>query len=137
MRVYIAYKLSGMELESLKKRLEEITNIIESLGHETFIFVRDVQNWSPGGMKPQEIMKRARSEMEKSDIILSILEVADKGEGLLIESGYMKGLGKKLIVATKKDCRGFLLKGIADEVFEYEDVEELEEELKIILADKK
>ncbi len=85
-------------------------------------------------MEPKEIMSRASKEMKKSDVILSILEVADKGEGLLIESGFMKGLGKKLIVASKKDCRGFLLKGIADEVIEYEDFDDFEKSLKNALG---
>jgi nucleoside 2-deoxyribosyltransferase len=133
MRVYIAYKLSGIEMKGLKPRLEEISKIIGNLGHETFIFVRDVQDWKPGGMKPEEIMKRATQEMKKSDIMLTVLEIPEKGEGLLIESGYMKGLGKKLIVASKKDCRGFLLKGIADEVFEFESIEDLEKRLMGVL----
>jgi nucleoside 2-deoxyribosyltransferase len=133
MRIYVAYKLSGADFEKLKSRLEEISKIIEELGHETFIFVRDVQNWKAGGLNPKEIMSRARVEMEKSDVLLAVLESAEKGEGLLIESGYMKGLGKKVIVASKGDCRGFLLKGIADEVFEFEDDEELEAGLNMSL----
>jgi len=133
MRVYLAYKLSEVDIEILRPTLEKISKIIENLGHETFIFVRDAQNWKPGKMGAKEIMKRASEEMKKSDVILSILEVADKGEGLLIESGFMKGLGKKLIVASKKDCRGFLLKGIADEVIEYESFDDLKKGLKNIL----
>ncbi|MCD4771674.1 nucleoside 2-deoxyribosyltransferase domain-containing protein [archaeon] len=135
MRIYVAYKLSGTNVEKLRLRLEKISKIIEKLGHKSFIFIRDVQDWKPGEMKPEEVMERARIEMKKSDVILVVLESAEKGEGLLIESGYMKGLGKKLIVASKEDCRGFLLKGIADEVFEFDGDRELEDKLNRIFGE--
>lgn len=129
MRVYVAYKLSRENFEKLREKLEEVSDVINKLGHESFIFVRDVQNWKPGDMDAKEIMDRAFLEMGKSDVLLVVLESVEKGEGLLIESGYMKGIGKKIIVASKKECRGFLLKGMADWAFEFEDKDEFEDGL--------
>ena len=68
--------------------------------------------------------------MRKCDAILSIIETQEKGEGLLLESGYMKALGKKVIVASKPEGRAVLLKGMADGVFEFNDMKEFEEKLK-------
>ncbi|MBS3087297.1 nucleoside 2-deoxyribosyltransferase [Candidatus Pacearchaeota archaeon] len=129
MRIYIAYKLSGEDFEKLKERLKKVSDIINKLGHESFIFVRDVQNWKPGNMDAKEIMDRAFLEMKKSDVLLAVLESAEKGEGLLIESGYMKGIGKKIILASKKGCRGFLLRGMVDDVFEFRDMKDFEKGL--------
>ncbi|NPE26704.1 hypothetical protein HNV12_01730 [Methanococcoides sp. SA1] len=132
MRVYVAYKLSGADVDKLREKLQGVSNIIEELGHESFIFMRDVQDWKPGNMGAEEIMNRAFWEMKKSDVLLVVLESAEKGEGLLIESGYMKGLGKKVIVASREGCRGFLLKGMADEVFEFGSEGELVKNLGVI-----
>tara|TARA_Y100000310_G_C20628822_1_gene787465 strand:+ start:444 stop:857 length:414 start_codon:yes stop_codon:yes gene_type:complete len=130
MKIYLAYKLSGSDEEQLKNRLESISNLIEETGNESFLFMRDVQNWQPGGMEPKEIMDRAMQEMKSCDAIISIIETQEKGEGLLIESGFMKALGKNVIIAAGPKGRGFLLKAIADELIEFKDVEDLREKLK-------
>jgi nucleoside 2-deoxyribosyltransferase len=133
MKIYLAYKLSERDSAEVRAKLEEIDSVIKKLGHKTFIFMRDVQDWSPGGMQPREIMKRAIKEMKKCDTIISIIEVQEKGEGMLLESGFMKALGKKLIVASSPEGRGILLKGMADEVFEFKDMKEFEEKLKNLI----
>jgi nucleoside 2-deoxyribosyltransferase len=130
MKIYIAYKLSGVDKGELQKGLESISNTLTKLGHKTFIFMRDVQNWQPGGMHPDKIMQRAMQEMKSCDAILSIIETQEKGEGLLIETGFMKALGKKVIVASGVNGRGFLLKAIADELIEFGDEEDLNVKLK-------
>ena len=129
MKIYLAYKLSDRNLEEVKERLLEIDKVVKKLGHETFIFVRDIQNWKPNG-EPKLIMEKAMENMRKCDAILSIIETQEKGEGLLLESGYMKALGKKVIVASKPEGRAVLLKGMADGVFEFNDMKEFEEKLK-------
>jgi len=133
MKIYIAYKLSGVDIAVLQKKLEEVSDIIENLGHRSFVFVRDMQQWKPGGMEPKEVMNKAMEQMKKCDAIISIIETQEKGEGLLIESGFMKGLGKKVIVAAGPEGRGFMLKAIADEVFEFKDMAEFKKKLSKIL----
>ena len=132
MKIYLAYKLSERDPAEVRAKLEEIDAVVKNLGHETFIFMRDIQDWNPGNMDPKEIMNTAMKEMKKCDVILSIIEVKEKGEGMLLESGFMKALGKKLIVASTPEGRGILLKGMADEVFEFKDLGEFEERLKEI-----
>ena len=132
MKIYLAYKLSDRNLEEVKERLLEIDKVVKKLGHETFIFIRDIQNWKPNG-EPKLIMEKAMENMKKCDAILSIIETQEKGEGLLLESGYMKALGKKVIVASKPEGRAVLLKGMADEVFEFNNMKEFEEKLRKIL----
>lgn len=132
-KVYIAYKLNGSNPRELRNMLEDISLTIENIGYGTFVFVRDIQNWKPGNINPKEIMNIATKEMKKCDIILSILGDKEKGEGMLIESGYMKALGRKLIVASSPESRGILIKGLADEIVEYKDLGDLKEKLKKIL----
>lgn len=128
MKIYLAYKLSNRDFEEVKKRLIEVDKIVKELGHETFIFLRDVQNWQPKGT-PKEIMEEAMTHMKKCDAVLTIVETQEKGEGLLLETGFMKGINKKVIVAIGKEGRANLLKGMADEVFEFRGMVEFKEKL--------
>ncbi len=45
----------------------------------------------------------------------------------------MKGINKKVIVAIGKEGRANLLKGIADEVFEFRDMGEFKRELRKVV----
>ena len=128
MKIYLAYKLSNRDFEEVRSRLIEVDKIVKELGHETFIFLRDIQNWKPRGT-PQEIMEKAMENMKKCDCVLTIVETQEKGEGLLLETGFMKGINKKVIVAIGKEGRANLLKGMADEVFEFEDMGEFKRKL--------
>ena len=129
MKIHIAYKLSGTDFNLLKEKLQETDKIIRELGHETFIFIRDIQNWAPNG-DPKIIIKKAFENVKKCDLILCIIETAEKGEGMLLESGYAKASGKKIIVASKPEGRAIMLKAMADRVFEYKTFEEFKERLK-------
>lgn len=133
MKIYIAYEFRGRNFDELKSRLEAISNILGQLGYKSFIFARDIQNWNPNSIKPEKIMKIAIEEMKKCDAILTISESSYNSEGLLIESGYMKALGKKLILAYKPESRYVLLKSIADSSFEFKDIKEFEEKIKKML----
>ena len=42
MKIYLAYKLSNRDFEEVKNRLIEVDKIVKELGHEAFIFLRDV-----------------------------------------------------------------------------------------------
>lgn len=45
----------------------------------------------------------------------------------------MKGIGKKVIVAVGKEGRAILLKGMADGVFEFNNMEEFKKKLNKVL----
>lgn len=132
MKIYLAYKLSGSSLKELRPKLEKISQIIEELGHKSFIFVRDIQSWDPKEHTPDSIIKEAMNRMKKSDAILCVVDSHEKSEGMLIEAGYMKGLGKKVIVAKSPIGKAILLKALADRYLEFKDPEQLRVKLKKI-----
>ena len=78
-------------------------------------------------------MQEATKQLKQCDILLALVESQEKGEGMLIESGYAKGLGKKVIVAKKPEGRAILLKAIADYNIEYTNFDELKEKLNATL----
>jgi nucleoside 2-deoxyribosyltransferase len=133
MKIYIAYKFSNADQEKLRQTLEKTSSIIEELGHESFIFLRDCENWNPKGKTPKWIMQEATKNLQQCDMLLALVESQEKGEGMLIESGFAKGLGKKVIVAKKPEGRAILLKAISDYDIEYTTFDELKEKLNATL----
>ena len=133
MKVYIAYKFSGNDLEKLKSNLIEFDKVIKKLKHHSFIFFRDVQNWVKGNSSAKSIITEAFENIKKCDVILAIIESPEKSEGMLLECGYGKALGKKIIVASKPEGRAFLLKAMADTFFEFNNLNDFELKLKEVL----
>ena len=127
MKIYITYKFSGEEPDSIKNKLLQIDEILKNKGYETFIYFRDIQNWHTDNADAKQIMSNAFSEMKKSDAVLCFVDNQHHSEGMLLEAGYAKALNKKLIVAVKQGAKSFLLKGIADHLFEFKDFDDFSE----------
>ena len=130
MKVYVAYQLAGHSLKKQTATLKGIARMLDEIGHQSFIFLRDIQNWNPGGITPKEIITKAIQNLKSCDVLLAVMETPKKSEGMLLESGYMKGLGKKVIVASKPHDKGILLKAISDSSFEYKNLDDFKKSLK-------
>jgi len=130
MRIYLAYKFKGADSNLLRKKLEELSKVLEEQGHETFIFFRDVQKWGEVKTTVQEIVNGAIQGIKDCDMILA--DISEKANGVYFEIGYAKALGKKVVVMLQADKEANFLKASADEVIEYSDFEDLKEKLKKI-----
>jgi nucleoside 2-deoxyribosyltransferase len=112
-----------------KEAIERLCSIVRSSGHEDFNFMRDVENYQKVFNDPQQLMRRAKDEIQKSDAFL--IDMTDKPTGRAIEAGIAYAFGKKIIVIMK---RGTAIKdttrGIADMLVEYNDLDEIAEALK-------
>ena len=99
--VYVAYKFKEQNPEELRKKLEELSKVIEdATSYKTFIFFRDAQNWGKIKMPIKEVVEKACNEIEKCDTIL--VEATEKANGAYFEAGYAKALGKKVIIVYIK-----------------------------------
>lgn len=125
MKLYIAYRFFGRDKDELKDSLSRISKVLTDIGHETFIFCRDEQNWGEKNMLPEEILAKAFKHISECDGILALQSSQEKSEGLLLEVGYAKGLGKRIIVAVKEDIPATFLRCITDKVINYNSDEEL------------
>ena len=129
MKYYIAYKFSEQGKEELKKILGEISAIIESYNNKTFVSFRDLQNWGEIITDSKEIITKSLVELKNTDAILCLVFSSEKSEGMLLEAGYAKALGKKVIVVKQHDARIVFLKDIADDLIEFDTQEDLKEKL--------
>lgn len=129
MRYYIAYKFLWNDKESLKNNLEFISDEINKTWNETFIFFRDVQSRGDIKIDINEIMQKAYWEIDKSQWLFIFIDNVEKSEWLLLEAGYGKAKGKKIILAIKKEIDLRLLRSIADKIIEFDSIDELPEKI--------
>ena len=64
-------------------------------------------------------------ELDDSDCILAFVKSEEKSEGMLIEIGYALAKRKKFILAIKKDIETTFIKEMADQIIEFEGLNEL------------
>lgn len=130
MRLYLAYRFSGVDKEVLREQLEKISQALTNAGHDPFIFCRDVQNWEEGVMTKEEVIEACIPEVKKSDGFFIFLNSEEKSEGMLIEAGFAKASGKKIILAIRKGVSKHWLPHLAEIVIEYENIEDLQNKIK-------
>jgi nucleoside 2-deoxyribosyltransferase len=134
MKIYLTYKLSGADKEKLKNELEKISQCLENIGYQTFIFYRDMNKWGEIEISPDKILEKAFREIKNSDIVFVFLDKIEKSEGMLLELGYAKALNKKIILAIQKDIPKFYFtKSLSDMIIEFDNLENLIEKIKLNL----
>ncbi len=116
-----------------KENIKRLCSAIKAAGLEDFCFIRDVENYQKMFDDLKELMQRAREEIDKSDALL--IDMTDKPTGRAIEAGIAYALGKKVIVIMKMGTKiKDTVRGIADEVIEYQVIEDITPTLKSLMG---
>lgn len=131
MKIYIAYKFHSQNKKTVRGNLTALSNILEELGHKTFVFFRDIQKRGEVTMTPKDIIYTAFQNLKKQDAILAIIINDKKSEWLLLEAGYAKALGKKFFLVIKKWCKWTFIRELADKIIEFEHIDELKKKIRI------
>jgi nucleoside 2-deoxyribosyltransferase len=127
MKFCIIYKYQSTEDKSqLGKELEQLSSLISDLGdNETFIFDRDVKNWTDVDIPREESSKMMFSRIRECDGVIAYVNQSELSEGMAMESGFAKALGKKIILACKKGTSAGRVRSICDMYIEFDDIEDL------------
>jgi len=133
MRYFIAYEFSNSKKDELRKQLTNISRLISKTGGESYIFFRDAQKWGEHDITKSQIIKCAFAEIYKSDILLVCINSDEISEGLSLEVGYAKALGKKIVLLVNNVFKREYLRSIADIVKEFDDILDLEEVVQSVL----
>ncbi len=121
MNIYLAYKFTDTNKDLLRETLENISRNLESLGHTTFCFFRDIQEWGNVITSRAEIMPIAMENLDKCDILLMLVSSDEKSTGMGIEAGYAKARNKKILLIKKSFVEVAYLESISDNVIVYEE----------------
>ena len=129
MKIFVSYKETGLEESELHGKLEKIKEIIWNIGHGSFVYHLDTKYDNPTA---KEVMEKAKSEIETSDIVLAFINYPWKSEGMLLELGIAKALGKEILTLVNKEIENeyFLTYWISDNTVFFDKFEDIEKLLK-------
>lgn len=130
MKGFLGYKLTGLEPKIVMSRLKQIDETLKECGIDCFICIKDVLNWKFQDKDARFLMDAVLNAIKKAELVFLLLNNPDKSEGLLIEAGIAFSLNKKIIILNKKGIDTFFLKGIANEIIEFDNLEDLKKKLK-------
>jgi len=126
MNFSIIYKYTTTKNKfELQKDLEQLSSILSDLGHESFIFDRDIKNWQNIDIPREESSKMVFSTINGCDGVIAYVTHDELSEGMAMEAGYAKALNKKLILLVKENSSSPRLRSVCDEYLEFEDMEDL------------
>jgi len=119
MKVFLSYKFTGSNKEELRGMIENISNDIQNLGHGTFCFFRDIQEWGNVHTDRFQIIPIALSKIDKSDVLMLIVTSPEKSTGMGVEAGYAKAKGIKILLAKKNGVESDYLESLSDKVITF------------------
>lgn len=130
MKTYITASFKWLDNQ---KEIEYLCNIVQRWGLDSFCFIRDVEHYQKLFTDPQELMQRAKEEIEKCDALL--IDYNGPASGRMIELGIAYAMSKYIIIIT---TRGTIIKEtiqwVADIIIEYDTIEDIIPHLKTIAA---
>lgn len=129
MRIFIGHKFQNVRKSELREKIEKIVSILEGNGFQTFNYFRDRENWEPKNFPPGKVIKEAFDEIRKCDAILTFIDSSESSEGIFLEFGFAKALGKKTILLILDKLSSPTLEAIADRVIKFNNWKEIDQKL--------
>ena len=125
MKIQLAYKFSGEDEEKLVRTLTRIAEVLENSGHEVYFACKDEDLFRKNNFTPKQILVHALKKLDDADCLLVFVRSKEKAEGILIETGYAIAMNKKIILAIKKGIMRYFTGSIANQIIEFEDIDDL------------
>lgn len=132
MKIFIAFRFTGEDDKELKENIQGICSSLEKAGHEHFCSYWKEDYYRKNNFTKKQILEHAFEELDKSDAVLAFVNSEERSEGMLLEIGYALAKGKSFILAIRKGIRTTFIHQTADQIIEFESMEELFERLRKI-----
>ena len=139
MKAFVSYAFTGEDEAALTERLHNVKNILDQLGVDYYINIYDpvYQSLVDGNAPPDVYLAEAFKELKLSNVVLVVNTSDRRSEGMLMEVGAAKILGKKIILAQHQTSVGkSYLPTIADQSFVWQTEDELVSKLRAVLVAK-
>jgi nucleoside 2-deoxyribosyltransferase len=121
MKIFIAYKFTGEDINELRQTLSEICGVLHDSGYSTYCSIEQEDTFQKQGHTHQQIIKSALNELSSSDALLAYVNSSSRSEGQLMELGYAMAKDKPIILAYKKGVNVHSSKAVADRLIEFAD----------------
>ncbi|MCX6790666.1 MAG: nucleoside 2-deoxyribosyltransferase [Candidatus Gribaldobacteria bacterium] len=132
MKIFLAYKFGGEDLQELTETLGKILAVLRSKGHTVYCSIEDEQSFQENKKTKLEILQHAFGKLDESDLILAFVRSSEKSEGMLLEIGYMLAKGKPLALALQQGVKTNFIQELANPLIKFESVDDLYEKLQNI-----
>ena len=122
MKIFVGQRISKEEIDRLRKESLHLIRVLKEGAHEAYCTLCEDDSFQQtrGGW-----LKHALKQIDNCDVFLALIRDEEKSEGLLMEIGYCLAKNKKIILAINKNVENTYLREIADEIIEYENLEDL------------
>ena len=129
MKITLSYKQTWVSKEELDYKLDKIKNIISNIWHTSFVYYLDT---SYKNQTAKEIIKKAKNEIETSDMLVVFINYSWMSEGMMQELWIAYALNKNilLLINKKYEDEYFLTYWISTNTVFFEDFSEVEKLLK-------
>lgn len=132
MKVFISYKFTGEDHQTLKGYLGVICESLTELGLDYYCSFGNEGVFRDNGYTAKEIMSHAFGELDQCDAVLVFLNSDNKSEGMLIEVGYAIANQKPIILLQREKVFSHSLRGVANQILEFTDLDNIKEQIKSI-----
>lgn len=134
MKIFCAYAFTGEDLEVVTARMRMVVDTLDSAGHEAYC-----NRFDPAVDELQEaddiqgIFKRAFQKVGESEALVAIVSSTNKSIGQIMEIGLALSQGKPVYLFENRAAKGSsYLPRLVSQTFEWDNLEDLERELKKI-----
>ena len=125
MKIFLSYRFSGEDPKELEKTLSAIKNALQEGGHEVFSSFWSEEIFRTHGFSNKQILEYALEKLKSADASLIFIKSDEKSEGMLLETGYAFALGKRKILAIRSGIPTVFLRQIANEIVEFDSIDDL------------
>jgi len=128
MKFFTSFRWTGEDPEKMKQLMKVVCSTLEKVGHEHHCnFWKDDYKYVQKTHK--EIIDEALRDIDNDDCFLAIVRSDEKSEGMLIEVGYARAKGKRMILVIKKGVKTNYLKHLFDEIIEWKNLKDLSDKI--------
>ena len=108
-----------------------MAEIAKAEGHDTFIFLRDDDEWHRSQLAHDSILDRTFEGLRRADAMLLDLDIpaGSQGIGMAIEAGYAKALGMPIVVIRGSGHVSPYFEAISDFYINNDNIKNLENQM--------
>lgn len=99
MKIWVAYRFTGADMEVLKTTLGQLRRHLGARGHEMVTMVEDIQEWDISSLPKDELVRRMYPLMAACDMALCVYSDQEASDGRGYDAGYFIGCGKPVVMA--------------------------------------
>ena len=112
MNFYLAYKYTNIDnKEETRQILNNLSEILTSNGHHTFILGRDVKHWKHVSLP--RLLPILMKNLREQDVVLAYIDSDANSSGLLFELITARLLGKPVILIIANGAKANIYKHLA------------------------